>query len=205
MWRWALPVLVTGSPLKLCVLVASSAPQRTLPLQLVWPHGPSAQQRMPWPHWSQQWCMLPWGRSGGRLRPSLIAWRYQGGVHYASILMSRLHSTVYLFFSTPTFSNFLHLYSNFPASVSPVSGIGGIPLEQKLWLRERPWVWRVWKASVKDRGLDEDMFLLTTKVVPTGEICHWAVKLSNNKWLSAKCVCISHGYVTHSRPLSTMM
>ena len=35
--------------------------------------------------------------------------------------MSRLYSTVYLLFTTPTFSCFLHLYSNFPASVSPCS------------------------------------------------------------------------------------
>ena len=33
---------------------------------------------------------------------------------------SRLHSAVF-FFSTSTFSNFLHLYSNFPASVFPCS------------------------------------------------------------------------------------
>lgn len=85
MWRWALPVLATGSPLKLCVLAASSAPQRTLPLQPGWPHEPSARQKGPWPHCSQQWCMLQWGRSGGRLRPSLIAWRYQGSVQCASI------------------------------------------------------------------------------------------------------------------------
>ena len=113
MWRWALPVSVTGSPRKLFVLAASSAPQRTLPLQPGWPHEPSAQQRRPWPHCSQQWCMLPWGRSGGRLRPSLIAWRYHGGVCYAFIpIPIRLYSIllVYLFFHPHLFLLFAPIY-----------------------------------------------------------------------------------------------